>query len=586
MFSRRLLPFLLSLPLLAQPVKRFVHADRVPGEIVVRLHKGVSPDAFKSLVPTALVIPLGMADTYLLRVDSSSFPLLTKDPRVAYVEDHAMGSNSLSAPNDSLYASMWHLPAMNMLAAWSLFPGAYLTASSAGNGSGRTLIVDTDTGVDCTHADFINSGGSSTDSASGGQINFALSHAYVATTLGSPCAPWADDNGHGTHVAGDAVAAGNNSIGTIGAGFPLELVEFKTGTSSGSCSLSVIAQSIEDASAIAHLMLVECSGPGYSQVIQDAARFAWQHGMLVNVASGNSGTNSPATSDCNFCIGVGATSSDGTIAGFSNWGPNVRISAPGNNITTTVPGGYGTISGTSEATPFVGSLAGLMLAYDPTTSVAAIIQQIEQTAISSLSGGGKDPYFGYGHIDAYAALSNSQRAGNINGGFTGQVLTTSDVPIAGATVTLGTNVATTDSSGLFQINNVTAGAYSLTVAATGYTTQNMNAVVPPGADAMTDIVMGQAYASITGAITSFGLAAPYTIVQGIQNGLILATTVSNASGNYTLWLPGTGVFVVRATTVGHGHNQMLAATGNVANIDLNIAPTVTGTSKSPTIIWR
>ena len=41
-------------------------------------------------------------------------------------------------------------------------------------------------------------------------------------------------------------------------------------------------------------------------------------------------------------------------------------------------------------------------------------------------------------------------------------------PIAGATVTLGSHTATTDASGDYAITNLTAGPYTITIAAEGY----------------------------------------------------------------------------------------------------------------------
>jgi len=52
------------------------------------------------------------------------------------------------------------------------------------------------------------------------------------------------------------------------------------------------------------------------------------------------------------------------IAAFSNIGLEVDITAPGSGIISTVPGGYGVMSGTSMACPAVTGIAARLLARD------------------------------------------------------------------------------------------------------------------------------------------------------------------------------------------------------------------------------
>ena len=87
-------------------------------------------------------------------------------------------------------------------------------------------------------------------------------------------------------------------------------------------------------------------------------------GVTVIVAAGNDGlsTGRPAA-NCRGVISVGATDATGRRASFSNFGPDVSLSAPGVNIlstsntgTTTPPDTYGLANGTSLATPQVTGL--------------------------------------------------------------------------------------------------------------------------------------------------------------------------------------------------------------------------------------
>ncbi|MBM4251271.1 MAG: hypothetical protein FJ146_04830 [Deltaproteobacteria bacterium] len=84
-------------------------------------------------------------------------------------------------------------------------------------------------------------------------------------------------------------------------------------------------------------------------------------------------------------VGVSATGPEDEKATYSNFGPWVKVSAPGGNngtdIDSTVPGGTTKLKkGTSMASPVVAGVAGLVLAYDPDRSVDALRNSIIATA--------------------------------------------------------------------------------------------------------------------------------------------------------------------------------------------------------------
>ena len=121
-------------------------------------------------------------------------------------------------------------------------------------------------------------------------------------------------------------------------------------------------------------------GSGFSQAEYDAFQGAVNKGVAFAVAGGNEDDDannySPggfdnvlsvsALADFNGLPGGGAASTcrtdvADTLADFSNWGPELDISAPGVCILSTYPlekGEYGPISGTSMASPYAaGALA-------------------------------------------------------------------------------------------------------------------------------------------------------------------------------------------------------------------------------------
>jgi len=104
-------------------------------------------------------------------------------------------------------------------------------------------------------------------------------------------------------------------------------------------------------------------------------------------------------------LAVAATDSGDNWASFSEHQPYVGVAAPGVSIYSTLRGGnYGTMSGTSMATPYVSGLAALLWSFAPSFTVDQIESTIESTA-DDLGAPGKDDYFGYGRINAGRTLS-------------------------------------------------------------------------------------------------------------------------------------------------------------------------------------
>jgi serine protease AprX len=142
-------------------------------------------------------------------------------------------------------------------------------------------------------------------------------------------------------------------------------------------------------------------------------------GVIPVIAAGNAGPESYTI----LCPGdefnsttVGATDNSDSIAYFSSRGPVVLdgqtyikpdISAPGVDITSTLPGGiYEAWSGTSMATPHVSGAIALMLENNPSLKPSEVKQILENTAVD-LGSAGKDNNYGSGRINAYKAVFGS-----------------------------------------------------------------------------------------------------------------------------------------------------------------------------------
>ncbi|MCU1337785.1 MAG: alkaline serine protease [Bryobacterales bacterium] len=541
----------------------------VANELIVRLRSGsTAASLIAGYLPGAQVQALGRERLFRISVPggirNGVSTQLAADLQVEYVEPNRVRHMLLAAPNDPSYPSSWWFQNVQAAQAWNLLPGQYLTAATAG--TGRVKVAVLDTGADCTHPDFINTGGSSTDSALGGQLMFSASQAFVATTIGSPTCAWQDDQGHGTHVTGILAAATSNAVGVSGLAFPVQVIEYKVLDSTGSGSDVNIANAIMAAAdAGAQVVSLSLGGAGYSQTLQTAVNYAWQRNTLVVAAAGNSATSSlffPA--GANHAIGVSATDSGNNLASFSNFGNSVHLAAPGVGILSTAPtyavssgwSNYVSLSGTSMATPFVSALAGLVAMSTPNATAQSILQRMEQTASSITAGGGWNQNFGFGVINASSAVSGAFRTAS-NGAMAGQIVNSAGNPVGGAQITINGQTITADSWGLYRAGTLPAGTYPVTVSATGFPTQSLSATVAPGADTPFTVAMGVTYGKFTGTVTDQGLGVAGAIVQALSNGLINAVAVADLAGQYTLWVPG-GTYDLRASAIGRNTTTVSA----------------------------
>ena len=214
----------------------------------------------------------------------------------------------------------------------------------------------------------------------------------------------ADDNGHGTHVAG-TIAAKVNGSGVVGVAPGARLWSVKVLRSDGSGYMSWIIAGVDYVTANAAQIEVanmSLGGAFSSAALDTAIANSVAAGVAYAVAAGNSNSDasgfSPANHDDVLTVsaladfdgipgGLGSPTcradEDDTLANFSNWGPKVDIAAPGVCILSTwLNGGFNTISGTSMASPHAaGGLALLAAASPPgnATQVKALYKSLVDT---------------------------------------------------------------------------------------------------------------------------------------------------------------------------------------------------------------
>jgi thermitase len=290
-------------------------------------------------------------------------------------------------PNDPYFGSQWGLSQINdhdadAPEAWGITTG-----------SPAIRIAILDTGVDQDHEDL----------------------AKIVANKNFTSSSTVDDRyGHGTHVAGIAAASTNNSKGVAGLGYNCAIMNGKVLGDTGSGSYSGIASGIIWAADNgAKVINMSLGGTSSSSTLQQAVDYAWNKGVVVVAAAGNSNTSAmfyPAA--YTNCIAVAATEQNDARASFSNYGNWVDVAAPGVSIYSTLPnhsnsiGGtnYGSLSGTSMASPLVAGLAGLVWSTSYGTTNVQVRDRVQTNAEQA---GTMWSSYGIKRINAYNAVASA-----------------------------------------------------------------------------------------------------------------------------------------------------------------------------------
>jgi subtilisin len=258
--------------------------------------------------------------------------------------------------------------------------GADESSTAAGDGRGAVDvdIAIVDTGIDSKHRDL---------NVVGGVNCIQGNNSFL------------DLNGHGTHVAGTA-AAKDNSVGVVGTAPGARLWAVRVLDANGNGAWSSIICGIDWVTAraatieVANMSLGGSGGDGSctDKGLREAICRSVAAGVTYVVSAGNSAADAanfvPATFDEVITVsaitdfdgvpgGVGApacqTGFDDTFASFSNYGPDVDLTAPGMCVLSTWRGGgYRSISGTSMASPHVAGAAALYLSVHPDATPAQV----------------------------------------------------------------------------------------------------------------------------------------------------------------------------------------------------------------------
>jgi len=188
-----------------------------------------------------------------------------------------------------------------------------------------------------------------------------------------------DDHGHGTHVSGIITSNGVNDANSKGVAPGAGIIMYKVCDSAGNCYEDDMMAAMEAAvSSGAKVMSISIGGGSYTTENCDsdalAAKVNWavSQGITAIIAAGNDGKGVSSPGCASGAIAVGAVNSGNNVVYFSGRGPALDIVAPGYNIYSTLIGSYGSMSGTSMATPHVSGVISLLLETKPSLTTTEI----------------------------------------------------------------------------------------------------------------------------------------------------------------------------------------------------------------------
>ncbi len=278
-----------------------------------------------------------------------------------------------ATPNDALFGQQWHHPKIKAPQAWDLLTG-----------DPNIICAIVDTGIDTDHPDLapnrvpgFNSN-TNQEEGNGGVVE--------------------DDNGHGTHCAGDAAAIGNNGIGVSGVGWNFKIMGIKAAVGGGATMDALTGGARWAVDHGAKVVSVSFTGVD-SPVVQTTGAYCKTKGGLMLWAAGNDNRN--LTFNHPDVIVVGASDQNDQKADFSAFGPGVHVFAPGVDImSTTMGGGYGGSSGTSMAAPVANGAVAMIWAADPSLTPNEV-QAILENNCDNI---GPSNIFGHGRINVFKAV--------------------------------------------------------------------------------------------------------------------------------------------------------------------------------------
>lgn len=558
-----------------------------PDEILVKYRSGAVPASRAQVASAVMGRVLGSEPK--LNCDRIQLPsavpvslalsLLRNDPRVEFAEPNYV-VKIFAAPNDPLYSTSQYAPQLTQAnLAWDKW-----------SPKAEVVVAIVDTGVLMTHEDLTNK-------------MFRQNGSVVGYDCQNGDSDPTDDNGHGTHCAGIAAAEANNAKGVAGVGgwsvegnaYAVKVMPVKVMDASGSGYMSTVAQGVIWATDHgANVISMSLGSSSNSSTLASAINYAYSKGVTVVAAAGNNASTTPSYPGANnHVLSVASTDQNDGMSSFSNYGSWVLTAAPGSGIMSTLKsGGYGYMSGTSMATPFVAGEAAFLKAQDPTLTPDQIVSLITKNVDSINPASGRTIAAGAGRVNVLKALNSlinqepsprlstaAYTASSIEGGVTATLRLTLDAvaPAEGVTVNLASSSSSVTPPATA---NFPAGVSSITVSVP-------TAAVNTSMDTITNVTYGgdtlRAPLTLTPAAAKLSsiTLTPSSVLGGAVSVLKVQLTGNAPSGGSTVQLSSNNeaLTVPSTVTVSAGSSS---ASVNVSTVPVsaNVTATVTATMGS------
>jgi serine protease len=396
----------------------------------------------------------------------------------------------MRTPNDEFYDAQWHLRAIGLEAAWTISTGR-------DTGHPDVVVAVVDTGVLVDHPDLREQW---LRDATGGIVGYDFIQDPDRAGDGDGIDPDPSDPGdgsrsdgggsfHGTHVAGTIAADSDNGVGVAGIAWgarlmPLRVLGINGGTTYDVMQAVRYAARLSNASGTlppvaADIINLSLGSDFYSEAEQRTFNQVRARGIFVVASAGNEARDVPTyPASYDGVLSVAATTSAGTRAPYSNFGPLVDLAAPGGDsedrtgdgrpdgVASTIgigggdspiEFGYSILQGTSMAAPHVSGIIALMKSVHPELTPAQFDALLADGRLTDDAGTpGRNDEFGWGIINADKALQAALEAAVEHGGSQGPVLSTS-------TGTLNFQAFTPELD--FSVSNIGGGEVTVTVRA-------------------------------------------------------------------------------------------------------------------------
>jgi subtilisin family serine protease len=385
----------------------------VPSELLVKANLPLPPATVAAILglaggaviehnPTLHLYRLRLPEEVDLEQASTLYNAL---PWVEYAEPNYIVRAAIM-PDDPFYVERqaWYYNIINAPAGWDIEMG-----------KPGIIVGVLDTGVDLTHPDLASKiwtngrelAGNGIDDDENGCIDDIHGCNFVALP---PSNDPSDDHGHGTMVSGILGAKSNNGEGVTGTAWGATILPVKVLDSTGAGTASDVAQGIVYAAKSGvRIINLSMARPSPSRALEEAVREAHDmFGVILVGASGNEGVQSvgyPAAYARVIAVSAFGHSDWNSRAPFSNWGPEVDVTAPGVDVFSThLNGGYAVGEGTSFATAFVSGLVALLLSQDPSRTDDDIRALLRMSS-DDLPDGDKPNWDGWGRLNMGESLN-------------------------------------------------------------------------------------------------------------------------------------------------------------------------------------